>query len=60
MDYIYNYFEKEKEEPNHNNPTRKRRTLILFDDTVGDIMANKKFQAIIKEPLIRSKKKIYL
>ena len=30
------------------NPTRKRKTLIVFDDINADIMTNKKFQAIIK------------
>ena len=28
----------------------------MFDDTIADIMTNKKFQAIIKELLIRCKK----
>ena len=31
------------------NSSRKRKTLIVFDDMIGDIMTNKKFQAIIKE-----------
>ena len=29
------------------NPSRKRKTLIIFDDIIADIMAIKKFQAII-------------
>ena len=35
------------------NPKRKRKVLIVFDDMIADIMTNKKFQAIIKEPFIR-------
>ena len=38
------------------NPNRKRRILIVFDDMIADIMTNKKFQAIIKELLIRCRK----
>ena len=38
------------------NSSRKRKVLIVFDDMVADIMANKKFQAIIKELFIRSRK----
>ena len=38
------------------NPTRKRKTLIVFDDIIADIMTNKKFQAIIKELFIRRRK----
>ena len=32
---------------------KKRKVLIVFDDMIADIMTNKKFQAIIKEPFIR-------
>ena len=35
------------------NSSRKRKILIVFDDMIGDIMANKKFQSIIKELFIR-------
>ena len=35
------------------NSSRKRKVLIVFDDMIADIMANKKFQAIIKELFIR-------
>ena len=35
------------------NSSRKRKTLIVFDDIIADIMTNKKFQAIIKELFIR-------
>ena len=38
------------------NPKRKRKILIVFDDMIGDIMTNKKFQAIIKELFIRCRK----
>ena len=45
----------------HNNiddykAKRKRKTLIVFDDMVVDIMTNKKFQATIKELFIRCRK----
>ena len=46
---------------NDNNPNRKRKMLIVFDDMVVDIMSNKKLQAIIKELFIRCRKlKIFL
>ena len=38
------------------NLKRKRKILILFDDMIADIMTNKRFQAIIKELLIRCRK----
>ena len=38
------------------NPNRKRKTLIVFDDMIVDIMIGKKFQAIIKELFIRCRK----
>ena len=38
---------------NDYNPNRKRKILVVFDDMIADIMANKKFQAIIKELFIR-------
>ena len=38
------------------NTSRKRTVLIVFDDMIPDIMANKKFQVIIKELFIRSRK----
>ena len=34
------------------NPSRKRKILIVFDDIIADILANKKFQALIKELFI--------
>ena len=38
------------------NPNRKRKILTVFDDTIADIMANKKFQDIIKEIFISCRK----
>ena len=38
------------------NPKRKRKSLIVFDDMIADIVTNKKFQAIIKELFIRCRK----
>ena len=38
------------------NPNRRRKILIVFDDMISDIIANKKFQAIIKELFIRWRK----
>ena len=35
---------------------RETKILILFDDMIADIMTNKKFQAIIKEVIIRCRK----
>ena len=45
MDDIYNNIDDY-------NPTRKRRTLVVFDNEIADIMTNKKFQAIVKELFI--------
>ena len=41
---------------NDYNSSRKRKMLIIFHDMVADIMSNKKFQAIIKELIIRCRK----
>ena len=38
------------------NPNRKINILIVFDDMISDIMANKKFQAVLKELFIRCRK----
>ena len=38
------------------NPSRKRKKLIVFDDMIADIIKNRRFQAIIKELIIRSRK----
>ena len=49
IDDVYNSID-------HYNSTRKINILIAFDDMIIDIMTNKKFQAIIKEPFIRCRK----
>ena len=41
---------------NDYNPSRKRKILIVFDDMIADIMANKEFKSIIKELFIRCRK----
>ena len=38
------------------NPSKKRKKIILFDETIADIMTNRRFQAIIKELFVRCKK----
>ena len=38
------------------NRRRKRKILVVFDEIIADIMASKKFQAIIKELFIRCRK----
>ena len=35
------------------NPKRDKKLLIVFNDMIADIMTNKRFQAIIKELIIR-------
>ena len=49
MDDVY-------ENINDYNPIRKRKKIIVFDDMIADIMANKRFQAIIKKLFIRCRK----
>ena len=43
---------------NDYNPNRKRKTLIVFDDMIADIMRSKKFQSVVKvkELFIRCRK----
>ena len=41
---------------NDYNLSRKRKTLIVFDDMIADIKSKEKFQAIIEELLIRCRK----
>ena len=36
----------------------RKKILIVFNDRIADIMTNKKFQTIIKEPFIRCRKVI--
>ena len=38
------------------NPSKKRKILIVFDDMIADIMANKDFEGMIKELFIRCRK----
>ena len=38
------------------NPNRQIKILIVFDDMIADIMSNNKFQTIIKDLFIRSRK----
>ena len=49
MDDVY-------EDIDNYNPKRSKKVLIVFNDMIADIMANKKFQAVIKELLIRCRK----
>ena len=49
MDNVY-------ENINDYNPSRKRKVVIVFNDMIADIMANKRFQATIKELFIRCRK----
>ena len=49
MDDVYEYI-------HDYNSSRKIKLLLVFDDTIADIMTNKKFQAIVKELLIRCRK----
>ena len=35
------------------NQSRKRKILIVFDEMIEEIMANKKFQIIIKDLFLR-------
>ena len=49
MDDVYEYI-------HDYNSSRKIKLLIVFDDTIADIMTNKKFQAIVKELFIRCRK----
>ena len=49
MDDVY-------ENVNYYNLSRKRKNLIVFDDTIADIMTNKRFQSILKELFIKCRK----
>ena len=49
MDNVY-------ENINDYNPSRKRKVVTVFNDMIADIMANKRFQATIKELFIRCRK----
>ena len=41
---------------NDYNSSRKRKILIVFDDRIADIMANRRSQVIIKELFLRCRK----
>ena len=41
------------------NPSREKEILIMFDGMIADIMADKKFKAIIKNLFIRCRKLIF-
>ena len=49
MDNVYNNIDDY-------NPTTTKKFLIVFDDMILDIMANRKFQVIFKEVFIRCTK----
>ena len=38
------------------NPSRKRKTLIVFKEMIADVIPNKKFQAVLKNLFIRCRK----
>ena len=38
------------------NPTKKRKVLIVFDNMISDIEANKKFSPVVTELFIRERK----
>ena len=40
----------------NDNPNRSHKILIVFDDMIGGINTNKKFQPTVKELFIRSRK----
>ena len=52
----YNTMDDIYEDIDEHNPSRERKIFIMFDDMIADVMKNKKFQAIIKESSIRSRK----
>ena len=39
-----------------NNPNKKQKILIVFDDTIGDMLNNKKLSPIVTELFIRGRK----
>ena len=38
------------------NPNRIRKTLMIFDDTIADMLCNKKFNPVVTELLIRRRR----
>ena len=49
MDNIYKNIEEY-------NPNKKRKILIVFDDTIADMLSNKKLNPIVTELFIRGRK----
>ena len=49
MDDIYRNIDKY-------NPNKKRKTLIVFDDMIADMLSNKKLNSIETELFIRGRK----
>ena len=49
MDDIYKNFEE-------NNPNKKSKILIVFDDMIADMLNNKKLNPIVSELFIRGRK----
>ena len=49
MDDINKYIEE-------SNSIKKQKTLIIFDDMMGDILSNRKVNPIVTELFIRSRK----
>ena len=49
MDGIYKNIEEY-------NPNKKRKTLIVFDDMIADMLSNKKLNPIVTEFFIRGRK----
>ena len=49
IDGIYKNIEEE-------NPTKKRKTLIVFDDIIADMLSNEKHNPIVTELFIRRRK----
>ena len=49
MDNIYKNIEEY-------NPNKKRKILIVFDDTVADMLCNKKRNQVVTELFIRGRK----
>ena len=39
-----------------NNPNKKRKMLIVFDDMIADMLSNKKLNPIVTESFIRARK----
>ena len=49
MDAIYKNIEEY-------NPNNKRKTLIVFDDMIGDMLSNKKTYSMVTKLIIRDRK----